>query len=621
MGRTFNGTNQYGTGSLALNDTTTFTIACWVNVNSAEQNDGIVIFRDTGVLSGLFVGNTLHGGTDLQFTAGWQDVGWNADTGLVFETDTWYFLVAATGSGGTTLYMFTEGGDLVGSAVTGLGNQANAGGQFIVAGDDLDPVQRIIDGSIAHIMMWNTKLTKTDAQRLARGAHPSSVKGFWLLDYFPLDGGGATESGLNGGTITMTGTPTSTFLTPLVSEHLSLYSTVQKREILRNRVLNQDCSAFLIGDSTSVPTGSPRWPGGMIRNWDVPWVGFNCLAASEAPDDGTVVFFPLTTNTAPGDAVPDGTGDNELIMDMKSVVHENHTGTNHIGLGRYRLAVLDTYLQGDWTVNPLKYRIFMRKPDDNQLDSVSALSWRDDGNGLDFTNTGIDLTLTDPYGYVELDFHAATIAGTFVEVNMGCGDSQDGRLYIYGIEFYVPDATGFSLFPFGQGGWDTRNWLDSTDESTGFWTSEWAVNTLSLRARKINTLIIILGINLADGEGGDTDEAQAIYKANVDEVIDQWSDNATDAGGEDIQVWLISPWAAGDSDTWSTRRENALLDIMFERDNVYTTPLDKMLKARYGGYAGYSDTLLDDGIHQTTEGADVFARLVWGDLISATDAE
>lgn len=402
-----------------------------------------------------------------------------------------------------------------------------------------------------------------------------------------------------------------------------------------NRITTESCDCLFIGDSTA-SISSPRWTRGIIRTWDVPWVGLFAHNSSSDTTEGWTVFSNNGTDEAPGAAVTGG-GTNDCMLASKTSDFSVWAGFNGYSFGRFGLSSLDTYLNGDWTeTKALRARILLRRVvTGEQADMVAVDHRRSNTN----SNTNIypsDFSIGSNYGAKEIDFAAAPGEGSDVfhlcEITMLSGNcypntTPPGIHSRYGVQFYAPGSTGFNFVTMGQSGSNTRNWLIKPDEPAGLWTSTQIANYLGMLVRPINTLIIQLGINLAAGEGSDTAESQAIYKANVEAVIDEWRSHLESAGAliGDIRVLLIAPWEAhplpgADSQAWPNRRAQALYDLANERSYVSFVNLNQLMIDAYGPWSTWQGTYLADGVHQSAAGAEEFAQQVW-DALSLPDPE
>lgn len=385
------------------------------------------------------------------------------------------------------------------------------------------------------------------------------------------------------------------------------------------RTTGEDCACMFIGDSTSALQASPRWGQSIIRNWDVPWVGFVGWGGSLAPDEGYITFVYDDNGAedyAPGETFPD-TGTNDTMWIFHSV---QRSGTNDVL--RSRLNGLDTFLDGDWTAaQQITGRVLVRKPAGTQAQTLYVPTYRH-GINQSTDHHPVDSTIATSYGGFNVAYGAPGVGtpGTYLQhyvANAGGGDSDGIWTHWGGVEWYVPSATGFSLCMNGRAGFNSRHWWSTEEDAVGGTYSTAQIrNTLGMLQRKINTLIIQLGINVYTGEGNDTAASEAIYKANIEGVIDQWVAHCEAAGGSDIRVLLIAPWGTTYDGAWARRRARALCRISAARSYVSFLDLDRIMDIEEG--TSWRDDMLDgDNVHQEQAGIDPLGEHSWNAISGA----
>ncbi len=379
-----------------------------------------------------------------------------------------------------------------------------------------------------------------------------------------------------------------------------------------NRLTRENASVLFIGDSTASPANQDRWPQSIIRKWDVPWVGFVTLSCSSNSENYTA-YTACTNTVASGAAWTDGSGTNDTIF--RGVEVNGGTGGNN--LMDMNLVGLNNYLRGNWTHNKnLSANTIVHKANNQFTSNVVQEFWRGQNGSFNGVSFGpVNVAATSALQGISLPFASpipAQIPQDTVRARLTTYSGNPGKVFhLLATEFYSPGATGFSLFPIGVPGSNSRNWMHKESDSLGFFTQAQIRNSLGLVQRKVNTIIIQLGINGTTGEGDDTDTSEAIYKARIATVVDQWKADAEAAGAKDVKVLLINPWRSSleGSPNWVVRRGRANMQIAQERPFVSYINLDTLLKETYG--PNWASLYLADGVHQNTAGVLAIGDITW----------
>src|SRR5690242_2380702 len=93
-----------------------------------------------------------------------------------------------------------------------------------------------------------------------------------------------------------------------------------RTSIIKTRIQSELCDMMNIGDST-MTNQTPRTAEGIIKTWNVPWIGLTALGSSQAPQCGWNEVAPyLSSIYVAGSTLPGGQGTNNTIATMLAQV-------------------------------------------------------------------------------------------------------------------------------------------------------------------------------------------------------------------------------------------------------------------------------------------------------------
>ncbi len=243
----FNGSNTYvQVNHNSVLNSSSYTLECWVNINSFTSLGGFISKYNTGATYGYRL--SLNGTSPY---SGINFDGLETANGI-FETGKWYHVTAVNNAGTRTLYVNGVQVSMSGSSYSV--NVSNT--DFVTFGVDyLNIAARYLNGKMDQVRIYNTALTSSQIQADMLST-TAAVPGNLVASYnFDQGVSGATNTGIN-------------TLTDQTSNHLD--------GALINFALTGSTSNWVESYAMAVPTATAATAIGntsFTANWTAPTVG------------------------------------------------------------------------------------------------------------------------------------------------------------------------------------------------------------------------------------------------------------------------------------------------------------------------------------------------------------
>jgi phage gp36-like protein len=351
-------------------------------------------------------------------------------------------------------------------------------------------------------------------------------------------------------------------------------------------------------------------------------------ANGAAPNHVTTTLYPATGNTADTTAVGVPSG----------VVSEGVLSNTFATIRRYWADALNTFRNGDWTLERSLKARFIWQQTATPVVTLTTQTLIGDADYTGFIATDRTMATAGASAgtlgvrYLDQAFPTLSASGAnnrreAIWATTAGGDESGTYFHSGRLLFWVDDELdGFQYDWIADAGWSTTDHLDPTVNADGKYTNA-QLDNLFAATRQPNTIILTIGLNPATGETY-SDAGKAIYKANVEAIIDRYRARMIVAGVSDPLFLLINPWqiandeSDADNKAWADARGDVLYEIAQERDYCGTIDLHRILLEEDGEIADWKALYLheevdDSRVHQNGVGVLRFGDIVNDELEEA----
>ncbi len=212
MARAFDGTADYGQlASSSIWNPADVTIACWLNIDTASNNDRLV--EVGGYASGAiehgysFELSGGSGGAIFAFVWDANGFGTSIGTSHTWVQDSWVHVCLTMRLTGSELNTYYINGVQSGSTDTTANRSASTETAGIMT-QNQGFGSNLPSARMAELVFFDIDLSASQALSLSKGVDPYLIAPSNVIEYFPLTGGNATlEGGIAGNIMTMTSSP------------------------------------------------------------------------------------------------------------------------------------------------------------------------------------------------------------------------------------------------------------------------------------------------------------------------------------------------------------------------------------------------------------------------------
>ena len=206
MGRSFNGSSQYGQEGGVSVTAAPLTLACWYRVGAVAINSLVALTDTTANDSYFYLGISNAGQTEAHANSSAAST-YATETTVVSVGEKHHF--GATFESASSRYAWLDGSpsaqDTTSCTPTGI-DETTIGAIELAAG-----FFYYVNGDAWDVAIWNVALTQAEMEMLAAGASPLMIRPGNLVRYWPAYGDTSPEVELmNGSELTLTGSPGST---------------------------------------------------------------------------------------------------------------------------------------------------------------------------------------------------------------------------------------------------------------------------------------------------------------------------------------------------------------------------------------------------------------------------
>jgi len=277
-------------------------------------------------------------------------------------------------------------------------------------------------------------------------------------------------------------------------------------------------------------------------------------------------------------------------------------------------------LRGDFTSGqPVTFELGLLKSDvGNQ--TVTPRYQRNSTNIQVLANVNLGSVLPAGISVQSFSFNASATSvgsvGSELMLLYSAENDTNKGLFVCGCTMAVTGRTGgVCLDSYAFGGWSAFDHLPPADGGLSHTDAQ-----LTQRNNLFDTwpdvIFIQLGTNMELDEI--TGSVEPIWAERIVSIIDRRVALASAAGRPAPLFVLVATWQAdGTVGRWQAIADY-LYDIAQNRSDCAFLNLYKIINDKHGAYSTWQGTLLSDGIHQSTAGADEFGRLLWQEIVRAS---